>query len=177
MALSTHVSGPIPGINTIDVTGDPSLTTNSPIVALGLKTWNRLRGERSMPSPEDIDPLRIPKKLLSHILLLDVEYRPEFRLRWRLIGTHVTDALGRDSTGCYWDELYTPYAMEKLAAGPRWVIENRRPIRVLGDACFVDKSHIHSESIDLPFSVNGDEVSRIMVVTEFSPRHHERHIG
>jgi len=52
-----------------------------------------------MPSRRDVDPLAIPGYLLAHLELIDVFHHPELRFRWRLIGTHVTTAVGRDQRG------------------------------------------------------------------------------
>src|SRR3546814_19599704 len=49
--------------------------------------WDRIRGERAMPSRVDIDPTDIPD-LLPDVALFDVEWEP-LALRYRLVGTAV----------------------------------------------------------------------------------------
>ncbi|SLN45561.1 PAS domain-containing protein [Oceanibacterium hippocampi] len=80
---------------------DPDLQIANPILALGLDAWRSLCGARPMPAPKDIDPLMLPRAILPHVLLLDIEQGPPARFRWRLIGTHITQTLGRDCSGCY----------------------------------------------------------------------------
>lgn len=152
---------------TIDYQLDPDLNLRHPLLREGLRIWNDLRGARPMPAPADIDPLKFPARLLPHIALLDIEYRPARRFRWRLIGTYVTKTLGRDSTGRYWDEIYDDHAMNAIATGPTWVIENRRPIRNLGSAHYADKTYLRSESVDMPLSSDGDVIDRLLICMTF----------
>jgi len=155
-------------LSSIDLMLDPELRFEAPVLTLALETWNRLRGDRAMPSPADIDPLTLPRALLPHILLIDVEHEPALRFRWRLIGTHITNVTGRDSTGRYWDEIYDRQIFGKLKTGPLWIMKHRRPVRTFGSAYYVSKDFIGSESVDLPLSVDGSTVSRVMVVTQYT---------
>lgn len=152
-------------LNSVAFDLDPDLQVSDPVIALALAEWHRLRGDRPMPSPGDIDPLDLPRHLLPHILLLDVEHVPVRRFRWRLIGTHTTAALGRDATGRYWDELYTGRALAAMLLGPQWVLEHRRPVRVLGTAVYGDRGKVRSESIDLPLSRDGTAVDRVLIAS------------
>lgn len=146
---------------------DPGLDIQAPILSAALQVWEDARGGKPMPSRADIDVLNIPPAVLSHILLIDIEDGPLERFRWRLIGTHVTSVLGRDSTGSYFDELYSPEATDVLLSGPRWAMANRRPVRTLGHASFAGKAHIRSENVDMPLSEDGERVSMIFVATLF----------
>lgn len=161
--------GPVsafPGRITFEL--DPDLRMVSPVLRLGFETWNEARGDRAMPARGDLDPLRMPRALLPHILLIDLEAGPTQRFRWRLIGTHVTQIVGRDATGQYWDEIYEPRVLRTLSSGPRWAMENRQPVRSLGTAPIDDRSYLKSENLDLPLSSNGETVDMIMVVTDFN---------
>ncbi|MEQ8396351.1 PAS domain-containing protein [Thalassobaculum sp.] len=154
-------------MDTIALTVDPDLRVESPIVGLAMDAWDRLRGTRAMPAPADIDAVKLPVRLLPHLLLMDLEYQPAFRLRWRLIGTHITSVVDRDMTGRYWDEIYDARAFEALTVGPLWVIEHRRPVRILGTAHYASKDYIRSESVDMPLSSDGLTIDRIMTVTVY----------
>ncbi|MEQ9642897.1 MAG: PAS domain-containing protein [Alphaproteobacteria bacterium] len=146
---------------------DPDLNVQAPVLRAALQVWRDACGGKAMPARADIDVLDIPRDVLAHILLIDVEPGPPDRFRWRLIGTHVTSMLGRDSTGGYFDELYSPEAAKVLLTGPRWAMDNRRPVRTLGHASFADKAHIRSENVDMPLSDDGERVSMIFVATLF----------
>lgn len=85
-------------LDSIDLDLDPDLRIKDPVVAEAHSAWNRLRGDRAMPAPSDLDVLDLPRPLLPHLLLLDGEHEPVLRFRWRPIGTHTAAALGRDGT-------------------------------------------------------------------------------
>lgn len=82
---------------------DPGLAFQSERLVKIVDYWQDATGARSMPSRRDIDPLAMPKHLLPHLELIDVIAAPERRFRWRLIGTHVTAAVGQDCTGRFFD--------------------------------------------------------------------------
>ena len=69
----------------------------SPRVKALYAYWLGKRGERRMPSRDDIDPAEI-KDLLPYVILTDVHHDP-LRVQFRLAGTAVTEAAGRDLTG------------------------------------------------------------------------------
>lgn len=155
----------------ISLSIDPALEVVSPVAALALAEWDRLRGGRTMPAPSDVDPLALPRRLLPYILLLDIEHQPALRFRWRLIGTHITGVVDRDRTGRYWDEIYDRRTFAVLSTGPLWVLEHKRPLRVLGNAHYAGKDHIRSESVDMPLSNDGVTVHRILTVTVYDLEH------
>ena len=74
---------------------DPELVFQSKRLIEIVDYWRPIRGDRAMPSRHDVDPLKIPGHLLPHLELIDVLPPPEQRFRWRLIGTHVTEAVVR----------------------------------------------------------------------------------
>ncbi len=92
--------------------------------------WNSKRGARPMPARGDIDPSEI-KHLLPNILIVDLEGEP-LRVRFRLLGTKVVAASGRDFTGGYLDE-YVPSDIENLWQ-TYYGIARDRCLPVLGDA-------------------------------------------
>ena len=67
-----------------------------------------------MPSRAEIEPTEIPT-LLPYLALIDVELNPR-RFRWRLVGTHITGAMGYDYTRFYFDEKYSGPALADLIA-------------------------------------------------------------
>lgn len=146
---------------------DPELKLQTPVLRMALAAWQAARGARAMPARADVDVAKLPRELLGHLALLEIEPGPPERFRWRLIGTHITAALGRDSTGRYFDELYEPQLAEAVLTGPRWVMAHRRPIRTLGHAAFADKTFLRSENLDMPLSSDGERVSMILVATVF----------
>lgn len=117
----------------------------------------------------DIDPAAMPPRLLPHMQLIDVERTPRLRYRWRLMGTHITEIMARDSTGRYWDELYDGQAMTIVSAAADWVLEHRRPIRTTGATPLREKSFLRTESVDTPPSRDGVQIDMVWELTVFAP--------
>lgn len=147
---------------------DPDLGFDHGLLYEAYGLWRSIDGGGRFPSLADVDPLSLPKKMLPHVQLLDVELGAAARLRWRLIGTHVTRALGRDSTGLYWDELYRAEDLEALRLGIDWVRDRRKPIRCHGTASFAQKAHQQFEAIEMPLSDDQETVNAVWIVAVFS---------
>lgn len=148
---------------------DPGLGFQSPLLADLHRYWLKKRGERAMPRRADIDPLDPElRPHLGFLVLTDV-VKPA-RFRFRLVGSALTEIVGRDSTGKYLDEVYSPANYENMIVAYRWVVANRAPLRVTGDLHHADREWIDMESIDLPLSSDGRSVDIIMtrsVLSEF----------
>jgi hypothetical protein len=123
--------------------------------------WQSKLDGRPMPRRADIDPTEIPP-LLSHVALIGVEEEPR-RLFFRLIGTHITGSLGRDSTGRYFDEVYEGPMLEDLLRLYGIVLQSKSPVRHVGKALYSDKKHRDYESVHLPLSDDGRTVNIILV--------------
>ncbi len=66
--------------------------------------WHAKRGDRALPLRKDIDPLELQRHLGSLVIIECLPGLADFR--YRLIGTRIVDAYGRDSTGKTVRELY-----------------------------------------------------------------------
>ncbi len=73
-----------------------------------LAYWLKIHPKDKIPSRQIFDPMSIPK-VLPYITMTDVERDP-FRLKFRLLGTAVNNAFGREFTGKYFDEEFPNYA-------------------------------------------------------------------
>jgi hypothetical protein len=82
----------------------------SPYLRMLFDYWEGLRGDRVAPDASEIDPLQMPPSALPHVILIDLEQNP-LRARYRLVGTHSTEAAGWDYTGKYVHELDMPNTM------------------------------------------------------------------
>lgn len=139
----------------------------SPVLTEALRLWETVRGVRGMPARSDFDPAEIPRSLLPHILLIDLDGEDDaLRFRWRLIGTHVTTMLGRDMTGSWFDEIYDEATLEALTTGPRWAVANRRPVRTVGQAPVDERSFLRSENLHMPLSEDDQRVGKILVASD-----------
>lgn len=128
------------------------------------RLWLGKRAGRAMPARADFDPSEMPH-LLPHIMLLDVERDP-LRIRVRLVGTAIVDAIGMDLTGRYVDEIEN--AEEPL----------RRHLRMAEDAqpYFLEKIPIPWSPRDyktyavlaVPLARDGRTVDMIMSLLSFT---------
>ncbi|MEQ8815726.1 MAG: PAS domain-containing protein [Thalassobaculum sp.] len=132
-----------------------------------LELWHLKRGDRLMPSRRDFDPLEM-KRDLGWIVLVDVESNPT-RFRYRLIGTSITQLVGRDATGAYLDDLYQGSVETIATMSFRKLLTTRTPNRILGTMHHAKKGHLNFEAIDLPLSSDGETVDMIMVRSVFEP--------
>lgn len=153
---------------------DPDLHFEHAFLAELVNIWQQRKGARAMPSRQDLDPLTMPPALLPHIFMIDVIAGPPIRYRWRLLGTHVTASLGRDSTGKYFDEMYATEHFDMLAIPMRWVSEHKRPLRNVGRSSFADKEWIAYESVYVPLSDDGENVNIFYCAGVFGIRQRER---
>ncbi len=151
----------------VEGTFDPGLTVKSDRLAEVLAYWRGVRGQRTMPSRQDIDPLHLPPYLLPHLELIDVMSQPELRFRWRLIGTHVTASVGRDMTGQYFDEIYGTGDFETVTGTFKWVAENARPLRWHGTSGFLGRDWLAYEGVYLPLSSDGRIVDMIFAAVHY----------
>lgn len=89
-----------------DRLGQPPLDTAdwSPRVRAFYDYWLRIHPPGRLPGRQHFDPCDIPK-LLAGIWLIDVQRVP-LRLRYRLIGTDIVKALGREMTGEWLDDAH-----------------------------------------------------------------------
>jgi len=155
-------------LGSLDLFVDPTLTCRSGIIQLALDYWRGICRSRPMPTPDDLDVLDMPRAALPYVGLLDVEYEPVRRFRWRLIGTAITTLLERDLTGCYWDEVYDETVLVPWLRVVDDVLKNRVPVRFTSQAHVVGKEIYDAEHIYLPMSRNGDRVDRIFKASVFT---------
>jgi len=140
---------------------DPTLGFHSPLLADLHGYWLKKRGAGAMPRRRDIDPLDPElRPHLGFVVLTDV-VAPE-RFRFRLVGSLLAEAVGRDSTGKYLDEVYSPADYERMILAYRWVVAHRAPLRVTGNLRHANRAWISMESVDLPLSSDGRGVDMIL---------------
>jgi hypothetical protein len=71
--------------------------------------WSEKRGGRPLPRRSDIDPVELPAALWPHLLLQDVYLEHDkVRFRYRLVGQHFQDQIGRYVTWTYSDVALAP---------------------------------------------------------------------
>jgi hypothetical protein len=121
--------------------------------------WLAKRGGRRAPARSDFNPWHIPA-LLPHLTIVD---KVDGQYHYRLVGTAVSQELGRDLTGSFVGSYVTPpeYAAALQAIYDR-VFTSARPIFTTGE--YKAKSGaIHSVSrFMLPLSDDGTNVNMVV---------------
>jgi hypothetical protein len=125
--------------------------------------WEEKRAGRMAPRRADIDPTEIPHHL-RHIFMVDViDEGADFR--YRLMGTAITEGMGRDSTGKVLSELYRdqPDAFDKIAGSLRQVIADRRPLFSRGQLFWLPhRAYRRFAGLGMPLSDDGTTVNIIL---------------
>ena len=135
----------------------------NPVLAGTLAYWRGKRAGRALPSRRDIDPVEVPA-LLPHLQLIETAAG---RFRYRLIGTALAEAFGRDYTGHYLDELFAGGRADTMGDVYRSIVETRRP-------AFLRSRYLTTKSVDLvanrlylPLSDDGEQVNMILGALTF----------
>jgi hypothetical protein len=124
--------------------------------------WLAKCGDRRMPMRSDIDPVTIPRVALRGISIVEVVH-DDRRYVYRLVGTGDVEVRGHDPTGkSVLEGFFAPTAEDALTCYDR-VVATRAPL--LDSTPFTAPSgrFVLEETLFLPLSEDGAEVSRILV--------------
>jgi len=119
-----------------------------------------------VPLRRSFDPTEVPE-LLSHIWMLDIQYEPTFRLRYRLLGTRIEHLLGRFLRGHWLDECHPWVRHSDYFARYRQVARSGIPSWRKGPPSFWHDKVAVLENVVLPFSERGQRVDCFMILTRF----------
>ena len=139
--------------------------STDPVLAQALAYWRAKRGARAMPARRDIDPTEIGS-LLPHLQLIDV-VDGGVRYRYRLAGTSLVTAFGREYTGRYLDELF---AGERLAYAQRvfaTVCSRQKPVFLRNRYSTTRDVDMMANRLYMPLSKDGSLESIILGVLTF----------
>jgi hypothetical protein len=115
-----------------------------------------------LPGRADFDPTQLPPKLLPWMTIFDVEGE---RLHIRLVGTGIVEALGKDTTGQYLDELPNT---DVLHARARWAVENAKPFFVTDMTMVWDEDRWGRYSVlCAPLADDGTNVDKLLYLMSF----------
>jgi hypothetical protein len=120
-----------------------------------------------LPGRQHVDPMAIPA-LLPDLWLLDVHRNP-LRLRYRVVGTRMVDAIGRETTGEWLDEAH-PDVAGNAAYFERYrqVCDTRLPSWRRGVPRLALRTDFNTlESLFLPLARDGATVDMILAMTVF----------
>lgn len=127
-----------------------------------LSYWNELRGERVMPRPEDIDPVRFARHM-PNLLVVQIHWEP-FDVSYRLLGGDFVDAHGANFRGhrVLESQSHTGRFSEVLFEFYKFVATERRPYAVAGTMEYTARGRVEVEAVYLPFTVDGERTDRIL---------------
>jgi hypothetical protein len=148
-------------------TVDPDLRDNPKFRDLRAY-WDAKRGTRAMPRRADIDPLDLPAHL-GWLVIVEVLAGPE-RFRFRLVGTKVVDAYGRDSTGKTVEQVFRddPAGGRFLSELFGAVVERQAAIRARGPIRPTHQILRGSDALLLPLDAGDGTVGMILIEQSFS---------
>lgn len=145
--------------------GDPIMRMRSERVRALYAYWQEKRHGRRMPAREDIDPAEI-KPLLPYILLTDIHCDP-LRVFFRLVGTAVAEAAGRNLTGQWLHEAQLDGGLEPWMASYARLVRDRAPVCGRTRATIRPGDERQFEWILLPLSSDGETVDKTLELEDW----------
>jgi len=142
---------------------------NDPLLTALLTYWEKKRGTRVMPRRRDIDPLEMPTRLLPYLQLIELGERG--RLRFRLIGTAIVDAMGRDATGRYLDDVMAGEHKRFIENFYRTALGAGRPALGTYSLRRDGTSELATVRLATPLSENGRDADMLLTATSFRSLH------
>ena len=127
--------------------------------------WRAVHPAAGLPGRQHVDPSAL-SDLLPGIWLLDV-YRDPFRLKYRLAGSEIVAAIGREVTGMWLDEAHPHISYDQLALQRyQHVVLSKRPSWRTGTPNFwTHRSLSRIENLLLPLAKDGETVDMILAYT------------
>lgn len=141
------------------------LEFRSPILPELIAFWEAARPGPLLPGRAAFDAVDL-LRFKGHISLVEIERNPQ-RFRFRLVGTAITEMLGRDSTGLYLDQLYSAETYDLAVAGYRYCVDTGLPAKASGQMVHANKEYVQFESVDLPLATDGTTVDMILKGSDF----------
>lgn len=129
--------------------------------------WQQKCGSRRMPSRADIDPTEIPRLLPNLLISEHVSEGGIERWRYRLAGTAVAAAFGRDPTGHYIDELTKGAYREFIERIHRVVREEQRALFCASEYTGARDVRMSAKRLLLPLTTDGRQVDQIVTLLVF----------
>lgn len=140
---------------------------SDPLVRSMLDYWNAKRGDRTMPSPNDIDPVDFPR-YLPNVQLIQVDHDP-LDFSYRLLGEQVSEIHGGNYRGRKVKDL------DQVSEGfGRMMFElfelvalRKRPFAAGGTLESLGKGYTEFEGVYMPLSFDGARTDRILCASSY----------
>jgi hypothetical protein len=128
-----------------------------------LAHWLDAKGGADLPPQAAIDPLRLPRMLLPHYCIMVFE-EPDLRIRIKLVGTAIRQAVGENATGRFTDEIPGTERMTERLHKCRTM---RQPYFSRSRMTWSPNDYKHVSALILPFAAPDGAVHRILTYSEF----------
>jgi hypothetical protein len=152
------------------MTRDPEAHITSARVKALYDYWLAKRGGRRMPGRADIDPAEI-KPLLPYVVLTDVHRNP-LRIYFRLVGTAVAAAAGRNLTGLWLHEVQVDGGIDLWMSNYHRLVAAREPVFGRTRATLRVNDVRVFEWILLPLGSDGETVDKTLELEDWSGLRH-----
>ena len=149
----------------LELTEIPHGFSESQFITSLVSHWKSKRRDDRLPARSDF-PAESLKPWMGCITLVDV-VRDPMRFRWRLIGTTVTEHMGRDSGGKWFEDLYDAPTLAKHVSAYRTAVERGGPAYFRGNLQYVNKDYRYFNSVHLPLAEDGTTVDMLMLGMDF----------
>jgi hypothetical protein len=121
-----------------------------------------------LPGRQHVDPTELPRRHLSHLLLLDVvEPAPpkqRRRYRFRVAGTGFVSIAGRDVTGLHYDEIGGPAHSIAVIRALDLIVERKAPVFLSGRLATSPQDYLWVKRLGLPLAQDGQNVDMILAI-------------
>ena len=145
----------------------PSEATDAEFREL-LAYWQSKVVPGHLPGRQHIDPTELPRRHLSHLLLLDVVGaalpRQRRRYRFRVAGTGFSSIAGRDVTGLHYDEIGGPARSVAVARALDLIVERKAPVFLSGRLTLSAQDYLWVKRLGLPLAQDGQNVDMILAI-------------
>jgi hypothetical protein len=165
--ISNDVLPAPPDLAAYQAVVDPP-TIKEPLLNAVREYWRSKCAGRRMPRRADLDVLEMRAFMGSMFLFDVIDGGRDFR--FRLIGTHLVEKFGRDSTGKTFNEVYSggdPGAVNWLRGVYERVATEAVPIWSRAPLDQVGRDFVVSTAIHLPLSADGATVNMIFGASTF----------
>lgn len=126
--------------------------------------WQSIHPESGLPGRQHLDPMDIPQ-LLPNVWMIDVKQDPPC-FRFRLVGTEIVKAMGRDVTGLSLGEAYPDYEETDAYRFHRACALNGQPAyRKGGLLSNRGRDRVEAERLYLPLAKDGTTVDILLIMT------------
>jgi len=127
-----------------------------------LAYWQRIRGDRRMPSRRDVDPVEIPWAL-PMIWLCEVVGPGDYR--YRLAGETINEVYGRSLAGLHLHDLIRPEGYDMARRRYDAAVDGPAVVHSIGRIYARSDRHYRGERLILPLSDDGRHVSHLLGIT------------